>query len=598
MVKTSRPVAKLATRYDVVILGAGLAGLTLARQLLRETDASILLVDRRAELPNPHQKVGEATVQLSGYYFARVLDLEDHLLHEHLPKYNLRFHWPTAGRANRDLEDLSQAYIRTFSNIMTYQLDRNTLEQELLRLNREDPRCRIEYPVRDLEVDLDDVGRHRVRFAAGGRVVEVGAGWVVDASGRGRFLARRLGLARRNAIRHGAYFFWLDGVLDVERLTGLDDRARRLKPDRRFLGHSPALLATNHFCGEGFWFWVIPLRHKTSLGLVFDTQRIRPEDVSSLDKLLAWVEREYPLFARELRRRQVREFSGIRDFSHGCVQTISERGWGMSGEAGRFLDPLYSPGSDFIALHNTLLVDAIKTRDGDELAAKCRRHEQLLRALYEGFMPSFAASYDVLGDPEAYYFKYVWELSVYFGFYVFPFLNDFFADGRFQVTFLNRFSRLGRLNHQLLSFLNDFYHWKKANLAPLASPVFVDFTALQPLAEAERTFYEVGVTIPEARGVLDRQLANLRDLARLTVAHVAARVADAPGLVRNRTFVESIDLDDIRFDAAELAARAATSGGGAPYVWPFDISILERFWTPRRAVRSSRPRRAARQGVR
>jgi len=380
-------------------------------------------------------------------------------------------------------------------------------------------------------------------------------------------------------------------------MTGLDDRARRLKSDRRFLGHSPALLATNHFCGEGYWFWVIPLRHKTSLGLVFDTQRISPEDVNSLDKLLAWVGREYPLFERELRRRHVREFSGIRDFSHSCAQTISERGWGMSGEAGRFLDPLYSPGSDFIAIHNTLLVDAIKTTDRQELAAKCRRYEQLERALYEGFVPSYAYSYDTLGDPEAYYLKYVWELAVYFGFYVFPFLNDFFTDPRFSPMFLSRFSRLGRLNHELLTFLNDFYHWKKTACEPLAAPVFAEFTALRPLADAERTFYEIGITIEEARAVLDRQLANLQDLARLTVAHVASRVADDPDLVRNRAFVEGISLEHIRFDAEAIAARAAAAtsapGDGAAYAWPFDISILERFRTPRRAAASAPARREA-----
>ena len=40
-------------------------------------------------------KVGEATVQVSGYYFSKVLELEEHLMREHFLKYNLRFFWPT-----------------------------------------------------------------------------------------------------------------------------------------------------------------------------------------------------------------------------------------------------------------------------------------------------------------------------------------------------------------------------------------------------------------------------------------------------------------------------------------------------------------------
>ena len=62
--------------FDVVIIGGGLAGLSLARQLLMNSSKKILLLEKLAALPSPRQKVGEATVQLSGYYFSKVLDLE------------------------------------------------------------------------------------------------------------------------------------------------------------------------------------------------------------------------------------------------------------------------------------------------------------------------------------------------------------------------------------------------------------------------------------------------------------------------------------------------------------------------------------------
>ena len=119
--------------YDVVIIGAGLAGLSLARQLLLACDKKLLLVEKRAEIPPAHQKVGESLVQVGGYYFSKVLDLEEHLLTEHFMKYNLRFYWKSAGRENRCLEDYAQAYIRSFSNIASYQLDRNKFEAELFR---------------------------------------------------------------------------------------------------------------------------------------------------------------------------------------------------------------------------------------------------------------------------------------------------------------------------------------------------------------------------------------------------------------------------------------------------------------------------------
>ena len=67
---------KTTEHYDVAIIGAGLAGLALARQLLLCSDKRVLLVERRSEVPPARQKVGEATVQMSAYYFSKVLDLE------------------------------------------------------------------------------------------------------------------------------------------------------------------------------------------------------------------------------------------------------------------------------------------------------------------------------------------------------------------------------------------------------------------------------------------------------------------------------------------------------------------------------------------
>src|SRR4029079_4006707 len=120
----------------------------------------------------------------------------------------------------------------------------------------------------------------------------------------------------------------------------------------------PFWLATNHFCGEGFWFWVIPLQGKTSLGMVFDRNLFPAERVNTADKLLAWVCEEFPLFARDLPKRKVLDWWGLKDYSHDCLQTISAERWALTGEAGRFTDPLYSPGGDLISLYNTMIVDA------------------------------------------------------------------------------------------------------------------------------------------------------------------------------------------------------------------------------------------------
>jgi len=566
--------------YDVVIIGAGLAGLSLARQLLLNSEKTILLLEKRVQIPMALQKYGEATVQLSAYYFSKVLDLEEHLLREHFMKYNLRFYWKTEGTENSRFEEYCQSYIRNLSNVATYQLDRNKLEGEILRLNLEQANFTFQAGISGLNVSLSDDGPHSVTYQVGDEHASATADWVVDTSGRGKFLAHKLGLAKQNPIHHGAHFFWVEGLVNLDKLTDLSPKEIRLKKDRAAIGHLPFWLATNHFCGEGFWFWVIPLQGKTSLGLVYDNRLIERERIASLPQLIDWVCTEFPLFARDLPFRKVLCHSALKDFSHDCGQTISAARWAMAGEAGRFTDPLYSPGGDLISLYNTLIVDAILTDDSNDLFEKTRLYEQLMKAFYEAYVPSFAVSYYALGDQETMTLKYTWELAIYFSFYVFPFINDLFTNRRFIILFIKRFSRLGQVNRNLQAFITGFYHWKKEHCTRPDRPIFNDFMEIGALRVAESTFYRVGVTVDEAREVLDEQLASLLELARFVVAHVHSVVLGDQAVVTNRSFIESIDLNEFCFDESRMRECYSVHAENTDqYVWAFDPSVLDRFRT-------------------
>ena len=70
-----RPLRPARDRYDVVILGGGLAGLCLAIQLKRQRpDTSVAVLEKR-EGPAPLAafKVGESTVPSGAHYFAEVV---------------------------------------------------------------------------------------------------------------------------------------------------------------------------------------------------------------------------------------------------------------------------------------------------------------------------------------------------------------------------------------------------------------------------------------------------------------------------------------------------------------------------------------------
>jgi flavin-dependent dehydrogenase len=557
----------IAERYDVVIIGAGLAGLSLARQLLLNSNKTILLLDKRPVIPPAKQKVGESTVQLGAYYFSRVLDLEEHLLSEHYVKYNLRFYWKTAAK-DTAFEGYSQTFVRTFSNLVCYQLDRNKFEAELLRLNSCSRHFTFVAPVNQVKVSLAERGSHALQLQTSSAEHRIATDWIVDTSGRSKVLGRTLDHARPNAIHHGASFLWVEGLVDIERLSDLSCNARRLHANRRATGHSPFWLATNHFMGEGFWFWVIPLHGKTSLGVVYDSRLFQEDRVATPRKLMQWACEEFPLFARDLPHRKLISHGFLRDFSYDCVQTISEFKWARSGESGRFTDPLYSPGSDLISVHNTLITDAILTQDSADLTAKCRLYEQLMRSLYEGTVPAYAASYDALGDSESFSYKYTWELAVYFSFYVFPFVNDLFTHPRFIPRFLSRFARLGSTNRNLQSFISAFFQWKKAHVDTPKAPCFRELMETEALRRAERTFYSVGATEEECCQVLDEQLTNLGELARFIVTRIVATVLADESVLTNRAFIETIDLNDLRFDPTQMRGHAARwKNSAARYEW-------------------------------
>ncbi|HEY0553324.1 MAG TPA: hypothetical protein VGG20_03605, partial [Thermoanaerobaculia bacterium] len=249
-----------------------------------------------------------------------------------------------------------------------------------------------------------------------------------------------------------------------------------------------------------------------------------------------------------------------------------------------FTDPLYSPGGDLISIYNTLIADAILTRDRKELEAKVRLYEPLARAVYEAYVPSFAVSYCTLGDQECFSLRYVWELTIYFAFYVFPFINDLHVDRTFLPGFLRRFGQLGPINHGMHRVLAAYYRWKKENvILETPEPVYFEFMDVGALAAAELTFYRVGVSLDEAREVLDEQLENLRDLARWTFATVTAAVLDDPRAITNAAYIRGIEIDNLQFDLAAMAGRleAACRETSETYTWRFHVPSMERFRTER-----------------
>jgi hypothetical protein len=368
-------------------------------------------------------------------------------------------------------------------------------------------------------------------------------------------------------------------LVDIEKITGRSHKELLYDRKRQMTGHFPFCLATNHFCADSQWFWVIPLHHKTSLGLVFDNRVVKPEDVSNSRKLIDYVCSTWPMFSRDLPHRKILDEGRLIDYSHDCRQTISPQRWALVGEAGRFTDPLYSPGSDLISIYNTLIVDAIECDGSQELAEKCASAEQIQRVMYESYVPSYAVSYDCLGDQEAFTLKYTWELSVYFCFFVLPMMNNLFANRRFMTPFLRRYGVLGPINANLQRFLSAFYQWKKTQpAATYHEPNLIEFYDMAPLRDAEKLFYQAGLEPDEAVEVVDRFLERLKDFARYILTHIYASVLGNREVLTNAAFIRSLKLRHTVFDPERMREHYAEhAGSNDMFDWSLNPHVLARF---------------------
>ena len=59
---------------------------------------------------------------------------------------------------------------------------------------------------------------------------------------------------------------------------------------------------------------MIPLQGKSSLGLVYDRAKVNEDEVSSPEKVIEWVCKRHPLFARDLPKQKIIDQAMYRNF--------------------------------------------------------------------------------------------------------------------------------------------------------------------------------------------------------------------------------------------------------------------------------------------
>jgi flavin-dependent dehydrogenase len=398
-----------AVVHDAIVLGGGLAGLTLAIQLKRrDPGIDVVVLERRAHpVPEAAFKVGESTVEIGAHYFANVLGLREHLDSEQIRKFGFRFFF-SDGR--RDIDRCTELGVSRILPTPSWQIDRGRFENFL---GEEARRLGVRFlhgaTVRGIAMaDGDDP--HAITFEHTGDTRTVRARWMVDASGRAGLLKRKLDLTAPEVHDANAVWWRVDGIIDPKGWSDDADWLSRCTPPDRWR-------STNHMCGPGYWFWLIPLSSGAhSLGIVCDAAMHPLETMNTHEKAMAWLREHQPRMAEALDAPEhaLQDFLFLRHFSHGCKQVFGENRWALTGEAGVFLDPFYSPGSDFIAISNTLICDLIeKDRAGKPYAAYADIYQQLYFGFFENTMTLYRDQYPLFGDAQVMPVKVIWDYTYY-----------------------------------------------------------------------------------------------------------------------------------------------------------------------------------------
>lgn len=491
-------------KYHVCILGGGLAGLTLAIQLKqKQPEIGIVVLERRSsKAKDAAHKVGESTVELGTYYLRETLGLADYLDKQHLRKLGLRFYFSNS--KEEEISERTEFGVHVEPKVLSHQLDRGILENDLMekaiKLGID-----LVLGAKVLDVKLGNE-KHKVSFQVDGDVEEEEYDWIVDASGRANILKHQEGLALENAHDVNAIWFRVKGEVDVNNWS-------QNKDWNTYLGHDVRRLGTIHFMGKGYWIWVIPLvSGNTSIGIVSDA-KIHPLDtMDSKEKTLDWLKANEPVVFKNMLPyfEDILDFKRLKNYSYNCKQFYSTNNWGIVGEAGAFLDPFYSPGTDFIALGNTWMTDLIsRAFEGENTFARAITYDKVKAQLLNNWLPIYLDKYALFGKTQLMLCKISWDFAYYWSIPSVLFTNNALTNMDALKAIFIQDNNLGDRFRLLNANVQQFYEdWGSTEGDTLPKRYF------DPLSmHFLKTFQEEMVVIsPDLPALLHRLESNLKVL--------------------------------------------------------------------------------------
>ncbi|MDP6909611.1 MAG: hypothetical protein QF371_08900, partial [Flavobacteriales bacterium] len=140
-----------------------------------------------------------------------------------------------------------------------------------------------------------------------------------------------------------------------------------------------------------------------------------------------------------------------KSYSYTSSKIYSFNRWACVGESSIFSDPFYSPGSDIIAINNTLTAGMIKA----DLAGNLTKENvdllntAMLDIVYPDQISYTRESYHTFGNTQVASAKFYWDTTYYWSLFAHPFLNGHFSDIGFVEEYVETIIKFSRLNRKV-----------------------------------------------------------------------------------------------------------------------------------------------------
>lgn len=317
--------------YDVIVIGAGPAG-SLAASLLNQRGYQVLVLERTHF---PRFSIGESLLPQSMRY------LEQANMLDAVQKAGFQFKNGAAFSCGNRYEffDFNEKFTEGWGT--TFQVQRDRFDK-ILADTAEAQGVTFHYGQTVMQFEYDEKGAHVVVEGDNGETQQLTAKFVLDASGYGRVLPRLLKLEKPTSFPPRTSLF-----------THVEDNISDSHYDRN------KILITVHPQYRDVWFWLIPFNGgRASVGVVAEQAFLNDRSGTEADKLRQLISESgwmASLLADAKFDTRVGELTG-----YACdVSQLSGEGYALLGNAGEFLDPVFSSGVTIAFKSASLAVDVL-----------------------------------------------------------------------------------------------------------------------------------------------------------------------------------------------------------------------------------------------